>query len=91
MSSRALNRSADRASVVHRKTLAYTAPPFGNAQWELFDLSTDPGETTDLSGTEAERLRAMVAAYEQYAQEVGVVPPDLDELLRSMGFEPPQR
>jgi len=24
-------------------------------------------------------------------QEVGVVPPDLDELLRSMGMEPPQR
>jgi hypothetical protein len=43
----------------------------------------------DLSGAEAERLQAMVAAYEQYAQDVGVVPPDLDELR--MGFEPPQR
>ena len=66
-------------------------PPFGGAEWELFDLSTDPGETSDLSDTEAERMQAMIAAYQAYADEVGVVPPDLDELLRGMGFEPPQR
>ena len=61
-------------------------PPFGGAEWELFDLSTDPGETIDLSDTDAERMQAMIAAYQAYADEVGVVPPDLDELLRSMGF-----
>ena len=33
----------------------------------------------------------MAPTDQQYAQEVGVVPPDLDELLRSMGMEPPQR
>jgi len=66
-------------------------PPFGTAEWEIFDLSTDPGETMDRSGDEAERLQAMVATYEQYAREVGVVPPDLDELLRGMGLEPPER
>ena len=65
-------------------------PPFGTAQWELFDLSTDPGETRDLSDMEAERLQAMIEAYQGYADEVGVVPPDLDELLRSMGLQPPQ-
>ena len=66
-------------------------PPFGDAEWELFDLSTDPGETRDLSDTEGERLQAMIAAYQRYADEVGVVPPDLDEFLRSMGIQPPQR
>ena len=65
-------------------------PPFGNAEWELFDLSVDPGEMTDLSDTEGERLQAMIASYQQYADGVGVVPPDLDELLRSMGIRPPQ-
>jgi len=65
-------------------------PPFGAGEWELFDLSTDPGETKDLSGQEAERLQAMIATHQRYAEEVGVVPPDLDELLRSMGIQPPQ-
>ncbi len=65
-------------------------PPFGNAEWELFDLSVDPGEMTDLSDTEGERLQAMIASYQQYADGVGVVPPDLDELLRSMGIRQPQ-
>ena len=40
--------------------------------------------------TEAVRLQAMIEAYQGYADGVGVVPPDLDELLRSMGIERPQ-
>lgn len=62
-------------------------PPFGAAKWELFDLSADPGETTDLSAIEAKRLQSMIDDYQRYADSVGVVPPDLDELLRSMGLE----
>jgi arylsulfatase A-like enzyme len=64
-------------------------PPFGSADWELFDLSVDPGETNDLSGSQAERLQTMIDGYQRYADSVGVVPPDLPELLKSMGFEVP--
>ena len=64
-------------------------PPFGNGTWELFDLSTDPGETKDLSGVEADRLQTMITAHERYAEEVGVIPPDLEELMRSMGMHSP--
>ena len=62
-------------------------PPFGAAEWELFDLSTDAGETNDLSAAESERLQEMIVEYQSYADSVGVVPPDLDELIRSMGLE----
>ena len=50
------------------------ASPYGPATWKLFDLSVDPGETTDLSGAKAEKLDQLRKAWEAYAQDVGVVP-----------------
>jgi arylsulfatase A-like enzyme len=49
------------------------AIPFGPASWRLYNLATDPGETTDLSSTEPVILEELKAAWEQYATEVGVV------------------
>lgn len=48
--------------------------PFGNGTWRLYDLKDDPGEVTDLSSAEPERLADMIAAYEAYADRVGVIP-----------------
>ncbi len=48
-------------------------PPFGSAEWQLFDLSKDPGETQDLSETNPQKLEQLKAAWDQYADEVGVV------------------
>ena len=48
-------------------------PPFGSAEWQLFDLSKDPGETQDLSKTHPQKLKELTAAWDQYADEVGVV------------------
>lgn len=48
--------------------------PFGNGTWRLYDLKADPGEVTDLSSAEPERLADMIAAYEAYADRVGVIP-----------------
>lgn len=47
----------------------------GNGQWKLFDLSRDPGETTDLAAREPARLTELVAAWNRYAVAKGVVPP----------------
>ena len=80
-----------KALITDHWKAANLPPPFGNAKWELYDLATDPGETTDLSSTDPERLKAMIEAYHAYADEVGVIPPDLDELLRSMGIELPPK
>ncbi len=46
--------------------------PRGDSQWRLYDLSVDPGETTDLSGDNPELFKDMVAEYRSYSQKVGV-------------------
>ncbi len=48
-------------------------PPFGDGIWRLYDLSQDPGETTDLAEVEPERMQKMRDHYQQYAEEFGVV------------------
>lgn len=49
-----------------------TPEPYGNGQWQLFDLSVDPGETKNLALEHPELFREMKAQYEEYAQKVGV-------------------
>jgi arylsulfatase/uncharacterized sulfatase len=48
------------------------APPLGDSQWRLYDIASDPGETTDLAGQEPEVFASMVAQYEAYSRDVGV-------------------
>lgn len=54
--------------------------PWGDAKWRLYRLSTDPGESQDLSQQEPERFATMLADYEQYVRRVGVLalPDDFD-------------
>jgi len=52
--------------------LVRTALPRGDFTWRLFDLSVDPGETTDLSGENPDLFAEMRAEYEAYAAETGV-------------------
>jgi len=49
------------------------APPYGSGIWQLYDVVADPGETRDLSEEQPEMLRKLRAAWDQYAQDVGVV------------------
>lgn len=42
-------------------------------RWQLFDLSADPFEQYDLSESNSERLAAMLALWERYDEENGVV------------------
>ncbi len=55
--------------------------PFGPDEWQLYDLSIDPGETRDLSSKHLEILEELIAAWEIYAKENGVV----------LGNTPPER
>ena len=45
----------------------------GTGEWELFNLRNDPGESKDLSKEEPERTKAMLALWDQYAKENGVI------------------
>jgi arylsulfatase A-like enzyme len=54
--------------------LTKNMPPLGDGQWHLFDLSADPGETTDLQATHPELFMALQTEYAHYAQDHGVLP-----------------
>jgi len=47
--------------------------PFGASEWQLFDLSTDPGETRDLSAAHPELLQRLLGEWNTYADEVGII------------------
>ena len=47
--------------------------PRGDGKWRLFNLASDPGETTDLSVTEPEIFADMQAEWDAYTQRVGVL------------------
>jgi len=52
---------------------AFVPPPYGPGEWQLFNLAEDPGETSDISEKEPGRLEDLKAAWNKYADEVGVV------------------
>jgi arylsulfatase len=49
------------------------APPYGEAKWHLYNLASDPGETSNLAKRQPERLKKLQAAWDRYAKDVGVV------------------
>lgn len=51
-------------------------PPFGNGQWQLYNLASDPGETKDLAEKHPDRAVQMAKFWNAYADANGVVHPD---------------
>jgi arylsulfatase len=45
----------------------------GSGEWELFNLKSDPGETTDLSKQEPAKTKAMLAFWDEYVAQNGVI------------------
>ncbi len=54
----------------------YVSEPNGSGRWALYDLKQDPGERHDLSAQQPGRLKRLVALWEDYARDMGVI---LDE------------
>jgi arylsulfatase A-like enzyme len=54
--------------------LVINQPPRGDGQWRLFNIVNDPGETADLSASQALRFQRMLSQYEQYRRDNKVVP-----------------
>ncbi|WP_432723071.1 arylsulfatase [Jeongeupia wiesaeckerbachi] len=61
----------------------FTEPPFGpvDGHWELFDLNSDRGETTDLSSLYPTLTTTLIGQWKGYMTDVGGVSP-----LRPRGF-----
>ena len=49
-----------------------TPEPFGDGEWHLYDITTDPGETTDVAAQHPVVFQEMLNEYQSYANEVGV-------------------
>lgn len=47
--------------------------PYDDGRWRLFDISTDPGETRDLSAAEPAKFAELMADYRAYARRNGVL------------------
>lgn len=56
-----------------RHKLTRSLPPYGDGQWRVFDLGTDPGETRDLAVARPELLASMLADYAAWSQRMGVI------------------
>lgn len=54
--------------------LVKNLPPYGDARWHLYNITPDPGETSDQAAAEPARFAAMQADYAAYAKAEQVLP-----------------
>jgi arylsulfatase len=58
--------------------ILWMPPPFGPGEWELFNLKDDPAEMYDLAGEYPDKLAEMIALWEGYREDNGVLDIALD-------------
>jgi arylsulfatase A-like enzyme len=61
----------------------WTVKPFGPGEWQVFDLSVDPGESNDLSAQNPKLKQSLIDAWDEYARSVGVIPPEGNPLTNN--------
>jgi arylsulfatase A-like enzyme len=54
--------------------LVKNLPPYGDGRWHLFNITTDPGEVTDLAAAQPQRFAQMQADYAAFAKTNAVLP-----------------
>jgi len=52
--------------------------PYGNGDWQLYNLKNDLSEQIDLAGKNPEKLNELIEKFKIYAEKNGVVIPDVD-------------
>ncbi len=70
---RAIEVSGNSALYKGDYKITRSMPPVGTGEWQLFNMAVDPGETTNLSASNPEKLAELLADYEAYAATVGVL------------------
>lgn len=53
--------------------IARVKAPLGDETWHLYDLSVDPGETNNLAIQHPNIFKQLLAEYQSYSQEVGIL------------------
>ncbi|MFZ8985507.1 MAG: arylsulfatase [Steroidobacteraceae bacterium] len=56
--------------------LVHMPAPFGSGAWQLYDLANDLAESRDLAQQHPDKLAELIAYWESYAQQNGVILPD---------------
>jgi arylsulfatase A-like enzyme len=64
--------------------------PLGKGDWELFDLAADPSERKDLAAQHPDKVKAMVALWDDYAKRNNVVLPSRS-VFETLDDQLPQR
>lgn len=72
---RALRKGDWKAVYLPKTSSSYPRDGAGEGTWQLFNIATDPAETTDLATKEPAKLAELVADWNRYAEEKGVVLP----------------
>ena len=70
--------------------LRWQIRPFGTGEWELFDLAADPGELKDLAAERPDKVKEMVALWDDYARQNNVILPNRT-VFESLEKDLPQR
>lgn len=65
---------------------AYFGPPLGDETWQLFDIVADPSATTDLALEHPEVMARLMTAYDEFAAENKVTPPNPPLPMRVESF-----
>ncbi|WP_085315700.1 arylsulfatase [Derxia lacustris] len=63
--------------------IVFSAPPFGPADWQLFDLKTDRAEQHDVAAANPEVLVRLKDGYRRYSESNGVI--EVPDLARRVG------
>ena len=60
--------------------------PKGTEKWQLYNMKSDPGEVHDLAEEKPELLKELLALWDQYVLENGVIPmqPELGEYVEAL-------
>ncbi|WP_404478296.1 arylsulfatase [Novosphingobium sp. BL-52-GroH] len=72
---RALRKGDWKAVYLPKTGSAYPRDGAGEGKWQLFNLATDPAESTDLASNHADKLAELVSDWDSYARTKGVVLP----------------
>ena len=51
-------------------------PPYGNGNWQLYNLQQDPAESRDLAASQPQKLQQLLALWQHYDKENNVILPD---------------
>lgn len=67
-----------KAFIVGDWKILWMPPPFGPGEWGLYNLREDPAEMNDLSGEYPDKFAEMIALWEQYKEDNGILDISLD-------------